>query len=220
MLENIFGSGDFEPENFPQGYDKTPHCPITGYVNLGVKLAGLNFHPEKFCGNKVKYEDTIGLLSGHKGNTYSPYSACSIVHDKLAEMVSLVSNKTRLPSEEGISSMLAEELIPVEKRVKAGVGYLKLKAQDKERVKILKKWIEVIWSLPSTHSEKETDPDFRNAKKPEDLPEKKVLGRVIQLVELLEKTTGPNDFQSRFYRGAENCKQSPKHRFSGAYSLM
>ncbi len=103
LVEYYLGEG-FERHNVQPGKDSSlPVCPHYSLLEICANFVGIESDnlslEDPFCGRAVKYENNVGFLSGHRGNSYFPRMACMKIYDKLEEMIYTVKQDVSLPED-------------------------------------------------------------------------------------------------------------------------
>lgn len=188
-LDFLTRTEGFEPENYPEGYKKTPHCPLTKTINICAELAGIEFNPEKFCGNDMYNVNRSGGFFPHLISAdYSPRTTCRKVHEQLINQMSIVSKDMTKTKE---NKTRKEQL----------------------RITTIDRWREVVFNYCCLKDEDQPNHHIGACKSSKDLSEKEIIENVGHFIASLKEITGYEPGIATMK--ALHCPQSPIHHHYG-----
>jgi hypothetical protein len=224
--EFSFGGG-YQTKNVQPGKESNmPVCPNYQLIEICAEFAGIDPNDlasiDDFCGYGVKYENTLGFLSGHRGNTYHPRTTCTNLRDKLNDMMDLVTEDIDFPKDDEVGAALFEK--DLKKREELLMKEVKRMEKYNKKQIILDKWREAVYQITCVPPESK-DPNESHFKPVSinELTENEVIGTVgYFLTNLEENITGKNDWKkgiiSLFPTTARHCPQSPHFHQTGEIS--
>ena len=225
-LENLFGSG-FRAKNVQPGNESGRGiCPHYQLIEICAEFAGITSEElaskPRFCGYNIKHEDSIGFLSGFRGEHYYPETTCTKIRDTLLKMLDEVNIETK----EFVDSNL--ENIKAEKDLKKKQTLMKEELKQIEgfnrKQEILDTWRLKVYELTCVppESKQDIEPHFKVTTM-EELTEEQIIETVQKFLTALQNNvTGENEWRKGIFRlwpgYAEHCRQSPDHYQTGEYS--
>jgi hypothetical protein len=90
------------------GDRRVPECPHYQMIEIAAAFAGIEFQPEQLCGLVEEHENTLGPLSGFRGEKYYPSAACNKTYNALAECLARFE---RVDQSGGQGALLEREAI-------------------------------------------------------------------------------------------------------------
>ena len=210
-LSELFGG--FRQTNHPPETRAKPVCPSSEIISICATLADFQINSNRFCGHEVTHEDSIGPLSGFRGDIFWPVSTCSNVHGKLGKMIEFTKEHIEVQNESQIDKILTDTTKSVGERIKTADENMEKVKRKREQEQLLARWRNTVWELTCSN---------KDVEKPEDLSEDEIIGKVEAFLKALGNITGPSFEKSlslsRTTKGAENCPQTPRYGQNGEYS--
>lgn len=114
----------------PNTKSKLPVCPYYNLIEICSKFSGTDLNElsknGRFCGQKIKYENTMGPLCGHRGENFIPVTACLKIRDRITEMMYWAKKVIIPPDENTLKSLNAEkDLVKKESILEESLGQTK-----------------------------------------------------------------------------------------------
>jgi len=210
----------------PDTKSNLPVCPHYNLIEICSKFSNTDLkvlsERGRFCGQKVKYEDTLGPLCGHKGETFIPATACLQIRDQITEMLYWAKKDITAPDENTLKTLETEK-DSVKKETLLQKSLKHTKEYNRKQI-ILDQWRNAVYDIseipPESHPKEE--PHFK-PRKIEDLTDNEVIETVEKFLNGLEnhitgRGTNIREGYISLSFGAKHCKQTPTFEQFGEFS--
>ena len=227
MSAEIISSDRFCPKNVQPGKESPlPVCPNYPLIQICGRFAGMDEEDlasrDDFCGTTVRYENTLGLLSGHKGYVYTPRMVCTKIRDELVRRLHLVSEQLDEPNEDFLEQI--QEIEDLGEREKKFEEEAEKLGKYNHREEILDSWRTAVYEITCVppESKNPNEAHFRT-RTIDELTDEEVIETVKTFLASLENNvTGKgSDLKAGIISlslSAIHCPQTPQWEETGEIS--